>query len=164
MAAAAEPRSWFAVPAPVRHLFQRFPLHTYDPEPLPLGAPDIHDRPSLYVFAGDDDARAGRPSYNPACLKAQTILRIAGVDVDIVPSNNHASPSGALPFLLSPTSAKGTSVPLTGEKIVRYAREHASLPLGSFSPRPKIEAYQALLTQNIRPAWVCSLFLSSQLS
>lgn len=153
MAAAAappEPRgSIFAIPAPIRSLFNHFPLHVYAPEPLPLRSP-THDRPTLYVFAGEDDARRGQPSYNPSCLKWQTLLRIAGVDVDLVPSNNHASPSGALPFLL-PVGAR----PVTGEKIGLYAKEHASQAVQAPSiPTPRLEAYQALLTQNIRPAWV----------
>jgi metaxin len=84
-------------------------------------------------------------------LSRQTVLRIAGIEFDIVPSNNHASPSGALPFLLPQSSQ--VSKPLTGEKIHKYVREHAVHELPSISS-PRLEAYQALLTQNIRPAWV----------
>lgn len=79
------------------------------------------------------------------------MLKIAGIEFDIVPSNNHASPSGALPFLL-PSSSQ-SSKPLTGEKIHKYAREHAAHTFPNISS-PRLEAYQALLTQNIRPAWV----------
>jgi metaxin len=87
---------------------------------------------------------------------AQTLLRIVGVDVELVPSNNHASPSGALPFLLPPSpSSYSSPAPLTGTGIGRYARDHAPDKLRDES-HPRLEAYQALLTQNVRPAWVSS--------
>lgn len=81
------------------------------------------------------------------------MLRIAGIDVDLVPSNNHASPSGALPFLLPPSSPSSKSSPLTGARIHKYVRDHALDEIFNVSS-PRLEAYQSLLTQNIRPAWV----------
>ncbi|KAF4332328.1 mitochondrial outer membrane (Sam35) [Fusarium beomiforme] len=148
---------WFAVPRPIRNLFNHFPLHVYGPEDLPVRSPaSVRQRPALYVFIAQDDALVGRPSYNPSCLKWQTMLRIAGIKFDIVPSNNHASPSGALPFLL--LSSSQAPKPLTGEKIYKYIREHAVLELSNISS-PRLEAYQALLTQNIRPAWLYALYL-----
>ncbi|KAF5665853.1 hypothetical protein FHETE_6492 [Fusarium heterosporum] len=150
---------WFVVPRPIRNLFNHFPLHVYEPEDLPVRSPaSVRQRPLLYVFVADDDALLGKPSYNPSCLKWQTVLRIAGIEFDIVPSNNHASPSGALPFLLPPSSQ--TPKPLTGEKIHKYALEHAVHELSKISS-PRVEAYQALLTQNIRPAWLYTLYLLS---
>ncbi|KAM0198233.1 hypothetical protein ACHAPA_009094 [Fusarium lateritium] len=160
MTSAVEPpqsNRWFAVPRPIQYLFNHFPLHVYGPEGLPVRSPaSVRQRPALYVFVADEDALLGRPSYNPSCLKWQTVLKIAGVEFDIVPSNNHASPSGALPFLL-PSSSQ-TSKPLTGEKIHKYALEHAARKLPKISS-PRLEAYQALLTQNIRPAWLYALYL-----
>ncbi|KAF4448744.1 hypothetical protein F53441_7892 [Fusarium austroafricanum] len=160
MASAADPpqsNRWFVVPRPIRNLFNHFPLHVYDPEDLPVRSPPtVRQRPALYVFVADDDALAGRPSYNPSCLKWQTVLKIAGIEFDIVPSNNHASPSGALPFLL-PSSSR-PSKPLTGSSIHNYAREHTVHELTNISS-PRLEAYQALLTQNIRPAWLYALYL-----
>ncbi|EWG40442.1 hypothetical protein FVEG_02828 [Fusarium verticillioides 7600] len=148
---------WFVVPGPIRNLFNHFPLHVYSPEELPARSPAIvRQRPALYVFVADEDALIGKPSYNPSCLKWQTVLRIAGIDFDIVPSNNHASPSGALPFLLP--LAPQASKPLTGEKIHKYVREHAVHELSNITS-PRLEAYQALLTQNIRPAWLYALYL-----
>ncbi|KAL6865957.1 hypothetical protein ACO1O0_002057 [Amphichorda felina] len=160
---ADDSRRWFAVPAPVRALFKLFPLHVYGPEPLPYRAPDpLRPRPALYIFAedgeDDEDATAHRPSFNPSCLKWQTILRIAGVDVDLVPSNNHASPSGALPFLLPPGP---TACPLTGDKILHYAQQHASQDLPDVSSH-RVEAYESLLTQSLRPAWLHALYLNPQ--
>ncbi|KFH41534.1 Metaxin-like protein [Hapsidospora chrysogenum ATCC 11550] len=158
---AEDSRRWFVVPAPVRALFKLFPLRIYDLEPLPYRSPDaLRPRPALYIFAehehdGDD---TDRPSFNPSCLKYQTILRIAGVDVDIVPSNNHASPSGALPFLLPPGQ---NARPLTGAKMLQYARDHASREIPDVSS-PRLEAYRSLLTQSIRPAWLHTLYLNDQ--
>ncbi|KAL7949599.1 hypothetical protein V8C42DRAFT_311372 [Trichoderma barbatum] len=169
---------WFAVPAPVRELFKLFPLDTLPAEPLPERAPErARLRPCLYVFARTpEDARNGRPSFNPQCLKWQTFLRIAGVQVHLVPSNNHASPSGALPFLLPPTTPTSTSekdstaslntnaavkptVPLTGAKIHRYAKDNAPRELPPDSPPSRTEAYEALLSQSLRPAWLYALYL-----
>ncbi|KAL6815638.1 hypothetical protein GGI42DRAFT_113200 [Trichoderma sp. SZMC 28013] len=163
---------WFAVPAPVRELFKLFPLTTLPAEPLPERAPErARGRPSLYVFARTlEDARSGRPSFNPQCLKWQTFLRIAGVDVHLVPSNNHASPSGALPFLLPPTSTPDKqptsnavtkpTVPLTGSKIHRYAKDNSPREPTSPDPPPsRTEAYEALLSQSLRPAWLYTLYL-----
>ncbi|PHH87302.1 hypothetical protein CDD83_9044 [Cordyceps sp. RAO-2017] len=113
----------------------------------------------MHVFAGAD---AAAPSHNPSCLKWQTYLRIAGVDVDVVPSTNHASPSGALPFLLPASSDARPDVPLTGSKIARYAHDHGARTDADddlASPSPRREAYLALLTQSVRPAWLYALYL-----
>ncbi|KAL6863897.1 hypothetical protein J3F83DRAFT_174360 [Trichoderma novae-zelandiae] len=179
---------WFAVPAPVRELFKLFPLTTLPPEALPERSPDDRSRarPRLYVFARTgEDARNGRPSFNPQCLKWQTFLRIAGVDVTLVPSNNHASPSGALPFLLPPTTSTPTptptstpdkepakpasaspagnsapsSIPLTGAKIHRYAKDHSTTDPSPDPAPSRTEAYEALLSQSLRPAWLYALYL-----
>lgn len=161
-------RGWFAVPAPVRSLFNHFPLRVYDSDTLPYRSPDTaRTRPSLYIFAEEPSSSSrshsatdhDRPSYNPSCLKWQTILRIAGVSVDIVPSNNHASPSGALPFLLPPATAAAAAAhnarPLTGDKILKYAQDHAAADVEiSGAPHNRLEVYQSLISQSIRPAWV----------
>lgn len=77
--------------------------------------------------------------------------------MDVVASNNHASPSGALPFLLPAASDPRPDVPLSGRKIAQYARDRAPRPLpdedGAPSPARR-DAYLALLTHRIRPAWV----------
>lgn len=84
--------------------------------------------------------------------RVQTILKIANVDLRLVPSSNHASPSGALPFLILRSGASA-AVPLTGEKIARFAKQHA--PSANLDdPSPRIDAYQALIAHSVRPAWV----------
>ena len=78
--------SIFAVPAPVRELFKRFPLHIYDAEPLPARAPSAtRALAQLYIFATDDAARTGLPSYNPTCLKWQVCLPVH--PLALIPAN-----------------------------------------------------------------------------
>lgn len=112
-AAATRPPSsteagWFTIPAPLARLFKKFPLLTYPPNELPARSPQARDVATLYVFVSDNDALKGLPSFNPSCLRWQTFLRLAGVDCRIVSSNNHASPTGALPFLI-PASSSSSS-------------------------------------------------------
>lgn len=64
-------RSIFAVPPALKRIFDRFPLVVYDENSAPLRAPKRRSGNTLHVFATEDDARKGRPSYNPACLKWQ---------------------------------------------------------------------------------------------
>ncbi|KAK1731082.1 uncharacterized protein BDZ83DRAFT_726043 [Colletotrichum acutatum] len=164
------PRSWFAVPAPVAALFRRFPLAVYPANDLPLRSPSRGDTPTLYVFIADDDAPRGRPSFNPSCLKWQTFLKIAGVDFQIAPSTNHASPSGALPYLLPPSPLR----PIAGaSKLESYALENTTLkrlPVlsSSFSTsstpnaelKAREQAYQSLLDHRLRAAWLHALYLA----
>ncbi|KID93563.1 hypothetical protein MAJ_10470, partial [Metarhizium majus ARSEF 297] len=159
--APSEPSSIFAVPRPIRSLFKLFPLRTYEPEPLPARAPDqTRPRAKLYVFSSDEDALRGRPSFNPTCLKWQTYLRMANIQVDLVPSTNHASPSGALPFLLPPTTDSRPDIPLTGTNISHYAHKYSSYSSVRESNSPRTEAYLSLIAQSIRPAWLHALYIS----
>jgi hypothetical protein len=64
-------RSLFAVPRPIKQLFDRFPLCTYPVNDLPQRAPQHGDEHVLYVFTTEEGALKGVPSYNPACLKWQ---------------------------------------------------------------------------------------------
>lgn len=72
---AARRTDWFAIPAPLARLFRVFPLVTYPPNELPIRSPSDRSLPALHVFASDDDARHGRPSFNPSCLKWQVSCR-----------------------------------------------------------------------------------------
>ncbi|GJC79363.1 metaxin-1 [Colletotrichum liriopes] len=155
------PRNWFAVPAPVAALFRRFPLAVYPANDLPVRSPSRGDLPTLYVFVADDDAPKGRPSFNPSCLKWQTFFKIAGVEVRILPSTNHASPSGALPYLLPPSPLR----PVAGaSKLESYALENSPLPREkrppSSAPSDRLQAYQSLLDTRLRTAWLHALYLA----
>ena len=61
----------FSIPAPVKRLFDKFPVLTYAPNELPQRTPPLTKLPTLYVFIKEEDAAAGRPSFNPGCLKWQ---------------------------------------------------------------------------------------------
>lgn len=63
--------SFFTVPAPIKRLFDRFPLTTYPPNDLPQRSPSRRHDNQLYVFSDAKSARNGRPSFNPQCLKWQ---------------------------------------------------------------------------------------------
>jgi len=64
-------RDFFSIPAPVKQLFDLVPVVTYPPNQLPQRTPKSSRIPSFYVFSTDEDAAAGRPSFNPGCLKWQ---------------------------------------------------------------------------------------------
>ncbi|KAI0012498.1 hypothetical protein F4779DRAFT_37062 [Xylariaceae sp. FL0662B] len=152
---------WFAIPAPLARLFKKFPLLTYPPNELPARSPSARDVPTLYVFISDQDALRGLPSFNPSCLKWQTFLKLAGIKFRVSSSNNHASPTGALPFLLpastpdNPTSHK----PIPSNKLEQYAAETGTSKIPEV-PSLKLEAYESLLDHRIRNAWLYSLYLS----
>ncbi|KAI1318596.1 hypothetical protein F5Y16DRAFT_117097 [Xylariaceae sp. FL0255] len=160
--ASSSSSGWLTVPLPLAWLFKRFPLLTYPPNELPARSPDRRDVPTLYVFISDVDALRGLPSYNPACLKWQTFLKLAGVHFRIQSSNNHASPTGALPFLL-PSFQPGepkSNLPIPSNKLEQYAQSNGKIPELSPSANSKIEVYESLLDHRIRNAWLYSLYLS----
>ena len=62
----------FEIPPAVKRILDHFPLLTYGENELPLRAPQkSRDAHVLYVFSTAEDARNGRPSFNPGCLKWQ---------------------------------------------------------------------------------------------
>ncbi|KAK2625611.1 hypothetical protein QTJ16_004923 [Diplocarpon rosae] len=154
-------RGFFSIPLPIRKLFDQVPVVVYAANPLPQRAPKSVRIPSLYVFSNSQDAAAGRPSFNPSCLKWQTFLSIAGIAHRLISSNNHASPSGALPFLLpafqGSNNAQQSLLPIPSSKFVKYATENAGRVEESANMR--YSAYQSLLDHNIRNAWLFTLYL-----
>lgn len=67
----ASKEPWFTTPAPIKRLFDKFPLTTYPPNELPHRKERIGAQFTLYVFATEESVREGRPSFNPGCLKWQ---------------------------------------------------------------------------------------------
>lgn len=61
----------FAIPPPVKALFDHVPILIYPANELPQRTPKPARIPSLYVFSKKGDVAAGRPSFNPSCLKWQ---------------------------------------------------------------------------------------------
>ncbi|KAL1864786.1 hypothetical protein VTK73DRAFT_5665 [Phialemonium thermophilum] len=178
-----EPRSrWMPpVPGPLQRLFDHFPLTTYPANDLPCRSPGPSELPALYVFVSEEGATKGDPSFNPSCLKWQTLLKFAGVRFRLVSSTNHASPTGALPFLLppaprppsssprkaTPTTAAVTNPttadrPVPSSSLLQYAIAHGTSPIPSPPPplRLRHEAYQALLDGPVRAAWLHALYLT----
>ncbi|KAL8826703.1 MAG: hypothetical protein Q9191_003628, partial [Dirinaria sp. TL-2023a] len=91
---------------------------------------------------------------------SQAYLKFADIEFATVPSNNHASPTGALPFLLSPCARDPLSSPtvVPSSKLERWVqqqqRSHDSVT--KKEPRQSMlrqEAYMALLDHPIRHAW-----------
>ncbi|KAI0387206.1 hypothetical protein F5Y04DRAFT_243236 [Hypomontagnella monticulosa] len=152
---------WLTVPAPLARLFKKFPLLTYPPNELPARSPNARDVATLYIFISDQDALNSLPSFNPSCLKWQTFLKLAGVEFRVVPSNNHASPTGALPFLIPPSSPSNStsSAPIPSNKLELYATENGTLKVPAVS-NPRLELYESLLDHRIRNAWLYSLYIS----
>ncbi|KAM5468458.1 hypothetical protein MferCBS49748_003505 [Microsporum ferrugineum] len=131
---ASQSKSWFpAIPLPIKRVFDQFPLVTYPPNTAPASSsisnklPDEH---RLYVFTSPQAARKGRPSMNPQCLKWQAYLKFCGIQFRTIPSNNHASPNGALPFLLpAPGGIPGPDcvLPVPSNKLQQWADEHTDV-------------------------------------
>jgi metaxin len=81
-------------------------------------------------------------------------LKFSGIDFQIASSNNHASPSGALPFLL-PSIAEGSKPPppVPSGKLQRWSMNNS--PSAIEEPGDlRYEAYLSLLDHRIRRAWV----------
>ncbi|CAD6499471.1 BgTH12-03587 [Blumeria graminis f. sp. triticale] len=152
---------FFSIPGPIRSLFDKVPIILYPPNRLPSGPSRYSQTPLLFVYTTAPDAIAGRPSFNPGCLKWQTFLKMAGIQHELIPSNNHASPSGALPFLLpgvhNDVSSPGGREPVVANKILKYAKEHGCVQEEFKSVRK--EAYLSLLDYRVRDAWLCFLYL-----
>lgn len=68
---ARQKRSWFAVPPPIRYLFDHTPLITYHPNGLPIWSPRTRHQNALYIFTTPEEAASNVPSFNPGCLKWQ---------------------------------------------------------------------------------------------
>ncbi|KAF1994897.1 hypothetical protein P154DRAFT_501023 [Amniculicola lignicola CBS 123094] len=156
----SQPTSIFNVPAPIRRLFDKFPLKTYAADDLPLRAPRNRGENVLFVFIDEEGVRGGGASWNPGCLKWQAYLKFSGIPFRLAKSNNHASPSGALPFLLPPqTDAAKPAHPISSAKLQRWAMDKSEKPVEEADDL-RYEAYLSLLDHRIRRAWLYSVYLS----
>ncbi|RAL07168.1 putative mitochondrial outer membrane protein (Sam35) [Aspergillus homomorphus CBS 101889] len=158
--AASRARDFFSVPAPVKRIFDRFPLVIYPANDLPHCSWSNQQGNRLFVFTDAAGARHGRPSFNPQCLKWQAYLRFAGIDFDIIPSSNHASPTGALPFLL-PSLPIGNTAPIPSNKLQKWAIEQVHCEEEQ-QLNMRFEVYASLLDHRIRNAWLYALYIDSE--
>lgn len=160
----SSPSSWadiFTLPRLLKDLFSHFPLTTYGPNPLPSRSGPHHSpRPVLYIFATPAAAHRNEPSYNPTCLKWQTYLKLSGIEFDAVASNNHASPSGSLPFVLpahAGTAGKAggkEGAPVPTGKIRRWVEDQCPGRQEEDKLAMRREVYFSLLDHRLRRAWV----------
>ncbi|KAH9906689.1 hypothetical protein F4778DRAFT_722931 [Xylariomycetidae sp. FL2044] len=158
---ASQNSGWFTIPAPLARLFKKFPLLTYPPNELPARSPDVRDVATLHVFISDAGALRGLPSFNPSCLKWQAFLKLSGVDFRTVASNNHASPTGALPFLLTPSTPidPKTPSPVPSNRLEQYGLDHGTRKVPIVT-NMQLDAYESLLDHRIRNVWLYTLYLS----
>ncbi|KAJ5793769.1 hypothetical protein N7457_000368 [Penicillium paradoxum] len=151
---------FFTVPAPIKRLFDNFPLITYPANEIPRRLKSHDNVNQLFVFTDARGARDGRPSFNPQCLKWQAYLKFVGIDFEITSSNNHASPTGALPFLL-PSLPTDTSNPIPSHKLQKWAIEQMHCEEEQ-QLNMRFEVYSSLLDSRIRNAWLYMLYLDSE--
>jgi metaxin len=151
-------RDMFAVPPVIKQVFAQFPLSTYPSNALPTRSPTHRDQHTLYTWTTAQDARANNPSFNPTCLKWQTYLLFNGIPFRAQPSNNHASPSGSLPFLLPANS----STPLASAKLESWTSSHSTSKSSSATQSSRQEVYTSLFDHAIRRAWLYLLYLDPE--
>ncbi|KZF23605.1 hypothetical protein L228DRAFT_246412 [Xylona heveae TC161] len=187
--------SFFTIPAPLRRLFDRFPLVTYPENELPSRSPRAVLRSRikngikgerdtfaadgkqnvLYVFTTEEEARLRKASFNPGCLKWQAYLKFCNVSFATLPSSNHASPTGVLPFLLPSLPAAATEresaslsstytvlnehLPIPTSKLQDWASSQPGASIPEESNNIRYDAYMSLLDFRIRHAWLYNLYL-----
>lgn len=105
----------------------------------------------MLEMAGMEDRRLGRAT---SLQLVQTYLKFSNIDFRIAASSNHASPSGALPFLLpiQPDTLKPVQ-PVPSGKLQRWAMNNSEAAIEE-SGDLQYEAYMSLLDHKIRRAWV----------
>lgn len=87
-----------------------------------------------------------------AKTQSQTYLRLSSLPYRAVPSSNHSSPSGALPFLIAPENSE--TIP--SNKLMQWIKKHGNPPEEDLED-PEIKALLALVETKLRDAWVCSI-------
>ncbi|RJE18563.1 Mitochondrial outer membrane protein [Aspergillus sclerotialis] len=150
----------FSVPAPIKRVFDKFPLVILPSNDLPRRSNTSQNGNKLFVFTDRTGAKHGRPSFNPQCLKWQAYLKFVGIDFNIVPSNNHASPTGALPFL-TPSLPVGGNTAIPSNKLQKWAIEEVHCEEEQ-QLNSRFEVYASLLDSRIRNAWLYTLYLDNE--
>jgi metaxin len=153
----SSPSSWFSLPPAIRRVFDKFPLVTLPAIPHPQRSPWSRNEHILYIFQSNDGKLSDGPSFNPSCLKWQAYLKFHGIPLRTRPSNNHASPSGALPFLLPASKEQARpSSPVPASRIVKWVVSQGGK---EEAIHMRQEAYAALVDHTIRSAWLYYLYL-----
>lgn len=90
---------------------------------------------------------------------SQAYLKFCGARFKTAPANNHASPTGVLPFL-SPASSHPfalSSRPIPSNKIMKWVTSQSSVTETTLTMR--YEAYTSLIDHRVRNAWLFTLYL-----
>lgn len=82
----------------------------------------------------------------------QAYLKFVGIDFEITPSNNHASSTGALPFLI-PSQPIEAANAIPSHKLQKWAIEQVHCEEEQ-QLNLRFEVYASLLDQRVRNAWV----------
>jgi metaxin len=146
-------RDMFTVPPVIKQVFAKFPLSTYTANALPTRSPTHRDQHTLYTWTSTQDTNT--PSFNPTCLKWQTYLLFNDIAFRVQPSNNHASPSGSLPFLLPANSTK----PIASAKFEDWTTTQGERKTSITTQSSRQEIYTSLLDHAVRRAWLYLLYL-----
>ena len=132
------------VPAPVKRVFDRFPVVTYPANPLPLhtsSTQSARDVPTLYIFVDREDAHLGKPSFNPGCLKWQVRQPTLQPPPPTLPfSSGHTDHHGALrPFSISAVSSSRSYPPTITllQAGLSHSSSHLALYQHSFRADPR---------------------------
>ena len=157
----SSPRSWLwtpwlPTPYPIRVLFSYFPLKSLSANSLPertLQA-EARKKHTLFIFTSansiDGDAHLV-PSFNPTCLKWQTYMLMHDVEFRVASSNNHASPSGALPFLIP---AEGSQEDRRKRQARRSENKDAATTSRGNRDRTGNDSAPSLVTTSSLESWI----------
>lgn len=95
-------------------------------------------------------------------MVTQTYLKFCGIAFQTVPSNNHASPTGILPFLLpAATAATEPDPPVPSTKLKTWAQQHRDAQQEE-KQHLRAELYTSLIDHTIRRAWLYTLYLEPE--
>ncbi|KAE9963520.1 hypothetical protein EG328_011323 [Venturia inaequalis] len=136
----SRPSQFWTIPAPLKRLFDRFPLVTYGENGIPGGG--------VGVFGGGVKVLGGEE-------KEEAYLVFRGIKFHVVPSNNHASFPATLPLLASHPDAGPPFVQpvIPAASLEKWARK--SEPMGM-----REDVYMSLVEGPIRRAWLYHMYLT----
>ncbi|KAK6514219.1 hypothetical protein TWF506_008622 [Arthrobotrys conoides] len=171
---ASPPQDALRAPAFIRRLFSHFPLITHPVDLPPMSIEDFQllstntttrqhteksiNNNTLYSFTDSTDSSIA--SFNPTCLKWQTYLKIRNIPFKTQSSNNHASPSGSLPFLVISSQSDRISQTISSPKLGKWIEEHAVGSVNTVdTDGGDYRAFLSLVEGAIRDAWLYALYI-----
>lgn len=89
-------------------------------------------------------------------------MKFNGIEFKTVPSNNHASPTGALPFMISQQKSVSESTETTvipSNKLAAWIEKHGYSLEEADMDSARAKAFLALVNAQLRDAWVTFLIL-----